>query len=493
MFGRLTMEPIVSIRPLLAVLVSALGAVLIILSERRRNLREFWTLAAGVAKFSLILSMLPAVLAGHRVVCNISSILPGISISLAVDSLGMLFALTASLLWILTSLYSIGYLRGLKERHGETRYFSCFAVALSATIGLAFAANLFTLFIFYELITFSTYPLVSHYETPEARAGGAKYLVYLVGSSKLFLLAAIALTYVLSGTLEFTRGGVFGGVERSGLLAVVFLLFLFGFAKSAVMPLHSWLPSAMVAPTPVSALLHAVAVVKAGVFSIVRVIFFIFGTGMMRQSGADVWALLFASVTIIAASVIALGRDNLKARLAYSTISQLSYVILGAALLTPGGMTGGVLHITNHALAKITLFFCAGSIYVATRKTEISQLSGIGRRMPWTMGAFTVGAVSLIGVPPLSGFLSKWYLATGAAEGRHPVVLAVLMASTLLNAAYFMPIVFKAFFEPSPEGTAGIREAPLLILVPLMLTAAGTVILGFWPELPLALVHGALP
>jgi multicomponent Na+:H+ antiporter subunit D len=486
------MEPIISIRPLLAVLVSAFGAGLIMVSGGNRNLREFWTLAAGAVKFSLIVSMLPWVLAGNRVVFRISSIVPGIEIKLAVDSLGMLFALTASLLWILTSLYSIGYLRTLHE-HEQTRYFSCFAVALSATIGLAFAANLFTLFIFYEIITFSTYPLVSHHGTPAARAGGAKYLAYLVGSSKLFLLAAIALTWVLAGTLEFTPGGVFGGVERSGLLAVVFLLFLFGFAKSAVMPLHSWLPSAMVAPTPVSALLHAVAVVKAGVFSVVRVIFFIFGTGTMRESGADAWALVLASLTIVVASLIALGRDNLKARLAYSTVSQLSYVILGAALLTPRGMTGGVFHISVHALAKITLFFCAGSIYVASKKTEISELSGIGRRMPWTMGAFTVGAVSLIGVPPVSGFLSKWYLAGGAAADGRGLVLAVLMASTLLNAAYFMPIVYKAFFEPSPSGEDRVREAPLLILVPLLLTAAGTVALGFWPELPLALVRGALP
>lgn len=490
------MDTVNSVRPLLAVLVSSAGAFLILSSGKMRNVREFWTVAAGVLKFLIIASMLPLVLDGKEVTFHISTILPGIEIKFAVDTLGLLFGLTASLLWILTSFYSIGYMRSLKE-HSQTRYFTCFAVALSATIGLAFSANLFTMFIFYELITFSTYPLVSHHETKEGWAGGRKYLIYLLGASKLLLISALALTYNLAGTLDFSRGGIFGSVDARGLLVLVFFLFLFGFAKSALMPIHSWLPSAMVAPTPVSALLHAVAVVKAGVFSVVRVIFFIFGSEAMRGLGVDLYAILFAAFTIIMASLIALSRDNLKARLAYSTISQLSYIILGAALLTPSGMTGGIIHITNHAFAKITLFFCAGAIYVASRKTNISQLGGIGRKMPWTMAAFTIGAISLIGVPPLSGFISKWYLASGAIEAGSLAILAVLMTSTLLNASYFMPIVYKAYFEKYPGDAVGsqtaVREAPLFILIPLLLTAAGTIILGFYPDLLIILARGAAP
>lgn len=488
------MDNVNSIRPLIAVVVSVLGAFFILRTGKRPNLREFWTIAAGVAKFVIIASMAPWVLGGKKVVFHISSILPGIEIKFAVDHLGLLFGLTASLLWILTSFFSIGYMRNLKE-HDQTRYFAFFAVALSATIGLAFSANLFTMFIFYEIITFSTYPLVSHHGTPEARAGGAKYLIYLVGASKMFLIAGLALTYNLAGTLEFSKGGIFSVIEGRAILVLVFFLFLFGFAKSAIMPLHSWLPSAMVAPTPVSALLHAVAVVKAGVFSVVRVILFIFGTGVMKDLGLDLYAIFFASFTIIIASFVALSRDNLKALLAYSTISQLSYIILGAALLTPSGMTGGIIHITNHAFAKITLFFCAGAIYVASKKTNISQMSGLGRKMPWTMGAFTVAAVSLIGVPPMSGFISKWYLAAGSMEAKSLLILGVLMVSTILNAAYFMPIVFKAFFERYPEETGvenTVKEAPGFILVPLMVTAAGTIILGFYPDLLIRLARGVL-
>ncbi len=487
------MEALFSLRPLLAVLAAAAGSFLVIITRDRRNLREFWSVAAGLGMFSIIASMVPWVLEGRQVIFRISTVVPGIEIKLAVDALGLLFGLTSSFLWIMTTFYSIGYMRSLDE-HNQTRYYACFAVAVSSTIGLAFSANLFTLFIFYEIITFSTYPLVSHHGDAAARAGGAKYLTYLVGASKLFLLAAMAMTYNLAGTLEFAKGGILSGAAPRAMLAVIFVLFLFGFAKAAVMPLHSWLPSAMVAPTPVSALLHAVAVVKAGVFSILRVIFFIFGPEAMHASGADTIAIVFASFTVIAASVIALGRDNLKARLAYSTVSQLSYVVLGAALLTAGGMTGGTIHIANHAFAKITLFFAAGAIYVAAHRTEISQLSGIGRRMPWTMAAFSLAALSLIGVPPLSGFVSKWYLANGAVEAGGNMVLLVLMTSTLLNAAYFVPIIYKAYFEKPPEGsTGGVREAPILVLTPLLLTAAGTIVLGFFPDFFVDLARAVLP
>src|SRR3989454_9718847 len=452
-----------SIAPLLAVLVSAAGALLIAWTgQRRANLREFWSVAAGVAMFGVVVSMLPDVLAGRTPGCVLFRILPGVELAFRADAFGLLFALGASLLWILTSFYSIGYMRSLKE-HAQTRYFACFALALSATMGVAFAANLFTLFLFYEMLTLVTYPLVGHKETAEARAGARKYVIYLLGAAKVFLVAAIILVYNVAGTLEFRSGGILPAArlsEQPTLLFIIFALFLFGFAKNALMPLHSWLPAAMVAPTPVSALLHAVAVVKTGVFSTVRVFLFVFGVEAIRHLGADKLALVVASVTILGASLLALGQDNLKARLAFSTISQLSYIVLGAALLTPSGIIGGIAHITNHAVSKITLFLCAGSIYVSTHKTEVSQTSGLARQMPWTMAAFAIASLSLIGIPPASGFVSKWYLAVGSIERGSVWPLAVLLASSLLNAAYLGPIVYKAYFEVPASVPENVSEVP---------------------------------
>jgi multicomponent Na+:H+ antiporter subunit D len=461
------MESVTSISPLLAILVSAGGALLIIACKNRPNLRELCSVAAGVVKLSLVVSMVPAVLRGSTIECSVFKLLPGIDIAFRVDALGLLFALGASLLWIVTTFYSIGYMRTLDE-HAQTRYYACFAVALSCTMGVAFAANLFTLFLFYEGLTLSTYPLVAHKETPEARAGGRKYIIYLLGAAKVFLLSAIILTYNLTGTLDFLAGGV--------------------------MPLHGWLPAAMVAPTPVSALLHAVAVVKTGVFAVVRIALFVFGVDCLRAIGVGGVFVFLASFTIITASVIALTRDNLKARLAFSTVSQLSYILLGAALLAPSALVGGIVHITFHAVSKITLFFCAGSIYVSSHLTEVSQLGGIGRKMPWTMAAFAVATLSMIGVPPACGFVSKWYLVIGALERDSLVVLTILMFSSLLNAAYFVPIVVRAFFgeeTPVDEEAAEVKEVPLIV-VPLVLTAAASIILGLFPEFFIGLAEGVI-
>jgi multicomponent Na+:H+ antiporter subunit D len=344
----------------------------------------------------------------------------------------------------------------------------------------------------------ATYPLVAHKGTPEARAGARKYIIYLLGSAKVLLLTAIILTYRIAGTLEFRPGGILPESELAaepGLLYVVFALFLFGFAKNAVMPFHSWLPAAMVAPTPVSALLHAVAVVKTGVFATLRVFLFVFGADAMRQIGADGLALVVASVTIIAASLLALRQDNLKARLAFSTISQLSYIVLGAALLTPSGVLGGVAHVTNHAVSKITLFLCAGSIYVTTHKSEVSQMSGLARQMPWTMAAFAVASLSMIGIPPASGFVSKWYLAVGSMERGSTWLLAVLLVSSLLNAAYLGPIVYSAYFKeahPAHEGAAHGREVAWMV-VPLVLAAAASLALGMFPTPVLMFAGKVMP
>jgi multicomponent Na+:H+ antiporter subunit D len=478
------------------VLVPAVGALLIARTgERRANLREFWSVAAGVLQFTFVASMIPDVVAGRSPHCVVSRLLPGIELAFRVDAFGLLFGLGASILWIATSFYSIGYMRALEER-SQTRYFACFALAMSATMGVAFSANLFTLFLFYEALTLATYPLVAHKETPEARAGGRKYVIYLLGAAKLFLVAAIILTYNVAGTLDFRQGGILPVEELAGrptLLFVVFALFLFGFAKNAVMPLHSWLPAAMVAPTPVSALLHAVAVVKTGVFATLRVFLFIFGPEAMRVLGADALAIGVASATILVGSLLALGQDNLKARLAFSTVSQLSYIVLGAALLTPSGVTGGVAHVTNHAVSKITLFLCAGSIYVSTHKTEVSQMSGLARQMPWTMAAFALASLSMVGIPPASGFVTKWYLAVGSVERGNAWLLGVLLASSLLNAAYLGPIVYRAYFEYAPgHGEHKIFEVPWMV-VPLVLTAVASLLLGVYPDPILRLARSVLP
>ncbi len=475
------MEPLSSLKPLIAVLVS-LGVVPILISSRNANVREAWTFVAAGLKFLIILSMLPAVLEGRQLVCTLAEVVPGVALRLRVDALGMLFALVASSLWIITTAYSIGYMRGLKE-HGQTRYYCFFALSLSATIGAAFSANLLTLYLFYEMLSFATYPLVTHHQDAEARSAGRKYLVYLVGSSIGLVLPAMVLSYYLSGTLEFAGQGF---LPRSGspvLLGVLLFMFLFGFAKAAIIPVHAWLPAAMVAPTPVSGLLHAVAVVKVGVFCILRVLTGVYGLDLLASLHLGTAVAYVAAFTTIVASLIALTQDDLKRLLAFSTIGQLSYIVLGAALLSPYGLMGGVIHIPMHAFGKITLFFCAGAILMATGKKLISEMVGIGKRMPVTMAAFFVGALSVIGLPPTGGFLSKWYLVLGTLPAHQWPLLAILLISSLLNAAYFFPIVYRAFFcqEDQCLFDNTTKEAPLWCLVPLIITAVCSILLFFSP------------
>ncbi len=476
---------------LAALAIPLLGCIVIVLCHRHPNLRETATLVTSALLFICVASLLPAVLAGARPRAQLFEPLPGLPIAFEVEPLGMLFALIASGLWIVNSIYSIGYLRGNHEAH-QTRFYVCFALALAAAIGIAFAANLITLFLFYEILTLVTYPLVTHHGTDAAKRGGRVYLALLLGTSVLFLLPAIVFTWHVAGTTEFRPGGILAGHLAPAALAALLALFMFGIGKAALMPFHRWLPAAMVAPTPVSALLHAVAVVKAGVFAVVKIIVYVFGLDSL--AGNTDWLVAIASFTIVAASVVALRADNLKRRLAYSTVSQLSYVVLATALLAPLSVVGAVFHIAAHALGKITLFFAAGAIYTATHKTEVSQLDGIGRRMPWTMGAFAIGALSLIGLPPAAGFVSKWYMLSGAMNQAHWVAVVVIVGSTLLNAAYFLPIVHRAFFRaPRPEDAIHPHgEAPLPIVIALTLTAAGTVALFFAPDVPLALAHQIL-
>ncbi|SQD77804.1 monovalent cation/H+ antiporter subunit D family protein [Moritella yayanosii] len=491
----LNLDLMLSIRPALAVIVSLIAAGVILCLHNRPNARDAVSVVAAVIKFIIVISMAPLILAGNTVDLTLFEILPGVDFAFRVDALGMVFATVSSLLWILAAIYCIGYMRSQNEQN-QTRFYASFAVSLSAAVGGAFAANLFTLVIFYELLSLITYPLVYHKENQASWHGSKRYIVYLVGASKSFLLAALALTYQLTGSFDFLPQGLFKNVVAAdGLLIIIYFCYLFGFAKSAIMPFHAWLPAAMVAPTPVSALLHAVAVVKMGVFCLLRVIFHVFGINLMSTLGLGIITAYLVSFTIVTASIYALTRDDLKARLAYSTVSQLSYIILGAAMLTPMAAMGGIIHIAAHAFSKITLFFCAGSIYCASHRKKISDLSGIGKRLPLTMTAFFIGSLGMIGIPPTGGFISKWYLVVGAVDAGQMALLIVLLVSAVLNAAYFLPVTYKAFFEPEkipqdPSLVAAndIHEIPM-VAIPLLITALLSLLLGLYPDYFLGLAN----
>jgi multicomponent Na+:H+ antiporter subunit D len=460
-----------------------LGALLIPLFSKRPNLREGVTLAAATALFLAVLRLVAALAAGARPEAVWVEVGPFLSLAFSVEPLGAVFALIASGLWIVNSIYSIGYMRAHQEPR-QTSFYVCFAIALGSTIAIAFAKNLFTMFLFYEALTLSTYPLVTHRRDPEAMRAGRVYLGILLGTSMLLFLPAIVAVWAIAGTLDFTSGGVLGG--RIGPLSTGLLLalFVFGIGKAAMIPVHGWLPAAMVAPTPVSALLHAVAVVKAGVFCIVKVVVYIFGLEALAAGGASHWLIYAASASLILASLIALTRDNLKARLAYSTVSQLAYLVLGAALANSAGIVGSGLQLATHAAGKITLFFCAGAIYIAHNKTEVSQLAGIGRRMPVTMTAFLIGSLSIVGLPPFGGLWSKWSLISGALDAGNLFAAAVLVVSSLLSLGYLLPVVARAFFLPDPETLeprerSGIAEAPAACLIALCSTALLCIVLFF--------------
>lgn len=485
------------IRLLLAVLAPLVGTGLVIASGRRPNLRETFSFVAAVTLFALVAFMVPDVRAGKTLHFTLFRLLPGLSVSLRADAMSMIFAVSASFLWVLTVFYSAGYMRGLKE-HAQTRFSACFALALFGAIGCAFADNLLTLYLFYEIVSVCTYPLVAHHQDEESYEGGRKYLTYLTATAKGLILPSMVLIYVLTGSLDFAdnvRTGILPPEVHRWVVTALYAACVLGFAKNGIMPLHSWLPSAMVAPTPVSALLHAVAVVKVGVFSTVRVMLYVFGVERMDALNLGLPTAYFVSFTILLASIVALSKDNLKARLAYSTVSQLSYIILGAALLKPAGIEGGLVHIANHAFSKITLFFCAGAIYVATHKKNISEMSGLGRAMPFTFGAFAIASLSMIGAPPVAGFISKWYLLLGALDARSLGLVVVLLTSTLLNAAYFAPVVYSAFFgkPPAEDAQHHYREAPLAMVVPLSITAIISVAIGLYPDFFMQFARAVVP
>jgi multicomponent Na+:H+ antiporter subunit D len=438
----------------------------------------------------LVASLAPAVAGGARPAVTWLELVPGLALGLQVEPLGLMFGAIASGLWIANSLYSIGYMRANGERH-QTRFYAAFALAIGSAVGLAFSANLVTLLIFYELLTFSTYPLVTHRGGTEDRKAGRLYLGMLFGTSVSFLMLAILWTWVATGTTDFRDGGILGGAVEGPLVAVLLALYVYGSGKAALMPLHRWLPAAMVAPTPVSALLHAVAVVKAGVFTVVKVITYTFGLDLLSSVPATDWLMYVSGATVVLASVVALQQDDLKRRLAYSTISQLAYVIMAASIFTPAAIVGAALHIASHAFGKVTLFFAAGSIYTAAHKTKVSQLNGIGPRMPWTMAAFALGSLSMIGLPPTGGFVSKWLIMSAAAEaGRWPI-LGVVVVSTLLTAGYFVPILHRAYLRPPPDKDTGRAhgEAPRPMVAALTASAALAVLMFLAADLPLSIAQ----
>lgn len=457
-----------------AILLPLVGALGIALTGRfSANLREAVTLLTALLLIGVVWALLPLLMAGGRPSVHLTEVMPGLDIAFTVEPLGMLFAALASGLWLINSIYSIGYMRGNNEKN-QTRFYTCFSLALAATMGVAFAGNLFTLFLFYELLTLSTYPLVAHKGDAATVRSARVYLGVLLSTSIGLFLPAIIWTYYAAGTGAFTAGGILEGRLDDPEVGLLLGLFVFGIGKAAVMPVHRWLPAAMVAPTPVSALLHAVAVVKAGVFAITKVIVYVFGIDFLFASDSSGWLLYLAAFTIIIASAVALRQTNIKRLLAYSTIAQLSYVVMAAAILKPLAEVGAAIHIVAHAFGKITLFFAAGAIYVASSKTEIYQLRGIGRRMPWTMTAFTIGALSMIGVPPTGGFVSKWFILAGAFEANNLVAIFTIIGSTVLNAAYFLPILYMVWFEREDANAAAHGEAPFLAVLALCITAGLT-------------------
>lgn len=463
--------------------VPLLTAAGIFLTGRVPNIRESVTITGAAVLFGVAILLAISVSDGTPAELVLGDAAPGLTFAFKMEPLGALFALVASGLWIVNSFYSIGYMRGNRERN-QTRFYICFAIALFGAMGVAMAGNLFTLFVFYEVLTLSTYPLVAHKEDAAAQRGARIYLMTLLATSIGLLLVAVIWSWTLAGgNSDFVEGGLLAGKVGPGTASALLILFAFGIGKAALMPVHFWLPNAMVAPTPVSALLHAVAVVKAGVFAILKVSIYIFGIDLLSATPATDWILGIACFTMVVASLIAMTKDNLKARLAYSTVGQLAYVTTGAMLANPAGFMGGSMQIAAHAMGKITLFMCAGAIYVATGKTNISDMRGLGRRMPLVFAAFLIASLSIIGLPPLAGGWPKFELMMGAIEAERDWAAWSLVISSLLNIAYLLPIAILALMPPkgSPEPAPYKRPegAPTLTVVAPVLTAIGTFVLFF--------------
>ncbi len=479
---------------ILILIIPLITAVGVLLCHNKPDIRETVTIIGGISLLFVVANLALTYDFKEPVTLTLLEPFAGLSLALRLEPLGLVFALVAGFLWPVTSLYAIGYMRAHHEQN-QTRFYTAFAISIFATMAIALSANLLTLFLAYEMLTLFTLPLVTHAGTDAARRAGWTYLGILMTTSIGFLLLAIIWTWSLTGTLEFTSGGILAGKAEPAILGGLLVLFVFGTGKAALMPFHRWLPAAMVAPTPVSALLHAVAVVKAGVFTIMKVAVYIFGIDLIGELDSAYWLSMLAGFTIISASIIAMNKDNLKARLAYSTISQLSYIILAAMLGVASGVMAGSLHIAMHAFAKITLFFCAGAILVSAHKTKVSELDGIGRTMPITMLAFLLASLSIVGLPPLGGSWSKWLLLQATMDAHNMVLLMVLLISSLLNLFYLVGIPLRAFFAKpvDPNYSLGIKEAPTFSLIAILITTAGCLVFFFLVNPAWNLVEQILP
>jgi len=489
------MDTIAWILPVIVLIPFAASGIIIFL-DRYPDAREGVSLLAAVLTFCFCLAILPSAFAADPLRTQALAVLPGLSIDLSADALGLLFACLSSCLWVITTVYSIGYMRGRSE-HAQTRYYACFAITIGAVMGVAYSTNLFSLFIFYEILAIAAYPLVVHTETSEALSAGQKYLIYTQGGG-VAILAGMMTLLGMGSSLDLVAGGNPGvGVLAPEFARLAFLLLFIGFGvKAAIVPLHGWLPTAMIAPTPVSGLLHAVAVVNTGVFGLMRLILYVYGPDLMVSLGLREWVIAAAVITIITGCLFALKQDDFKLRLAYSTVSQLSYMILGTAILLPAATTGvpdswrmaavigATYAFTAHALGKLCMFFVAGAVAVETGKTKISELDGIGKKMPFEFAAFTLATLSMAGLPPMAGFIAKWYLSVGIGSGYSGEwwMLLVLVAASALNLAYFLPVIIRAFFSEGAADTSGTVRWTLR--APVLLTAAGAVLLGFWTTYP---------
>jgi multicomponent Na+:H+ antiporter subunit D len=460
-----------------SILSPLVGALLIFIFNRQKRLIEFIFVGSALVLLFItvfIVNLGPEVFHKNVVLLNIIGSIP---LAFNIEPLGVLYACVASGLWLVTTIYAIGYMNANQEKH-LARFYICFCIAMSAVMGIAYASNLLTLFIFYEMLTLSTYPLVAHKETETARSGARVYIGILLTTSIGFFLAAILWTWQATGTLDFVSGGILSEQLTNNQLMILFALYAFGIGKAALMPFHRWLPAAMVAPTPVSALLHAVAVVKAGVFCVLKIVVYVFGLDLLETSDASMPIIWVAAATMLLASFVAILQDNLKLRLAYSTVSQLAYIVLGAAIATSASVVGASLHLATHAVGKITLFFCAGAIYTACKKTLVSELNGMGRVMPFTFTAYTIAAISIIGLPPMAGSLSKWFLVEGAVDAGMIFIAVAYLISTVLNIIYLLPIATNAFLK-SADGESTLNEAPIAVVLPLCVTASLCLILFF--------------
>ncbi|QXM06902.1 complex I subunit 5 family protein [Crassaminicella indica] len=467
---------------MLPFLFAIIGTKVLFKGEKTRNIY-----AISVVSLNLLVLIGVLYMGGGQI--HILKINPLIDIYFKVDKLGVLFSLLASILWIFTTFYSSVY---MDHEGKQERFFIFFILTLGVTLGIAFSGNLFTLYIFYELLTLATFPLVIHAGSKEALYSGRKYLIYSFGGATLALLGMILL-FSISNNLNFVEGGVLGAItiDNPKLMLTIFMVMFIGFGvKAAIVPFHSWLPAAMVAPTPVSSLLHAVAVVKSGIFVLVRICYFVFGADVIRTIHGNTYIGILVFLTILLGSLLALHQENLKKRLAYSTVSQLGYIVLGIILLNEDALIGGLLHLVNHAVIKITLFFCVGAIYFMTHKKNIDEIKGIGKQMPVTMWCFGIASISLIGIPPTNAFVSKWYLALGGLSENKIIFPIILLVSALLTAAYLLPIVVTAFFHAEEKKDIKKLDPPPRMLIPIVLLTGIVVFLGLFPNLILHYIQG---